>query len=178
MARPKGTVRLGSGSDGCSARPTSLLETMNTKRSQVAAEDAELPRVVIATRRGRRARGNPGTMSQWATLSATFITHSPGTSLATRIRLELERRDRLAPTGSEEGPEVRTYDTDPCKVVVTGRLRDMTDFPDSHVVLAWFVLTATHCRSATLLWDIDYGPRYRYELPENGKLTRLQGVLD
>jgi hypothetical protein len=62
---------------------------------------------------------------------------------------------------------------------VEGRLRDVDDFTTSPAVLSWFTNACDHmlCSQASLMWEIDRGPRYRFEA--NGlTLTRVRGVLD
>lgn len=114
-------------------------------------------------------------MSQWGTIDATFKASDGGMLSADTIRHELERREVLAPTGSEDGPAV--HEGEPGTIWVEGRLRDVTDTETSPMVLAWFMHHAQWCEEAELLWDLDRGPRYRYEW-KNGELTRLRGVLD
>jgi hypothetical protein len=112
-------------------------------------------------------------VSRWGTLEASFNTRSTLPDADT-IRAELESRDPIAPTGSEDGPSVHG---DKDGIYVQGRLRDVCDDEDSAKVLAWFVRHARWCESATLLWDLDGGPRYRYEWRDGG-LRKLKGVLD
>lgn len=114
-------------------------------------------------------------MSQWGGIHAKFTpSHGATRGLADRLRTELEERRALAPTGSENGPEVHEVNE---SVSVYGRLRDVNDSEDSAMVLAWFVHHARWCSWADLTWELDSGPRYRFEW-RNGTLTRLKGVLD
>lgn len=101
-------------------------------------------------------------MSQWATLEARFV--------GKYINAEYEM-----PKGSESGPTISTHDG---AVYVDGRLRDVSDF-DSPAVLAWFVQTCNDglADEGDLLWDVDNGPRYRYEWRDGG-LRKLRGILD
>jgi hypothetical protein len=107
-------------------------------------------------------------MSWWGTLEAEFRGGNPS-------------RDFIAadvPTGSESGPSVSTVDRDGAPVVwVEGRLRDVDDTHTSPAVLAWFTAQAQWCDEADLLWELDAGPRYRYEW-RDGELRKLKGVLD
>jgi hypothetical protein len=103
-------------------------------------------------------------MSKWATLEAEFY----GNRRTTDVREGM-------PTGSESGPQV--IDQDDGSVWVGGRLRDVDDQCDSFRVLAWFVDICRWADTASLVWDLDEGPRYRYRYYEN-KLTKLHGVLD
>jgi len=101
-------------------------------------------------------------MSQWGTLEARFVGKY------------INPHDGL-PNGSESGPTISTHDG---AVYVEGRLRDMSDH-DSPAVLAWFVQTCTRglADEAELTWDVDSGPRYRYEWRDD-ELRKLRGVLD
>lgn len=76
---------------------------------------------------------------------------------------------------AESGPSFRVSDAG--VVEVDGRLRDVTDLVDSPQVLAWFTRHAEYADRATLVWELDSGPRYRY-VYENGELTKLKGILD
>ncbi len=109
-------------------------------------------------------------MSMWASLEASFTFEKPADE---RV---LDTVAVHMPTGSESGPSARIYEGE---VYVTGRMRD-TDDTDSPEVLAWFVgLCANwpYATKATLTFDVDSGPRYRYEWAD-GKLTKLKGILD
>lgn len=112
-------------------------------------------------------------MSRWGTLEAEF----EGVKRWARdtIAHELGDRDERAPTGSETGPSVHTSDAG--TVDVSGRLRDVSDLETSPLVLAWFVRYAAASDRASLTWEIDDGPRYRY-VYEEGELRKLTGVLD
>lgn len=112
-------------------------------------------------------------MSQWGTLEAEFKRHNGSKMLS--VEGVRGRPDwQPLPTGSESGPDV--YERDG-SVRVSGRLRDVFDHEDSFAVLDWFVKNARWSESARLLWEIDNGPRYRYEWAD-GELRRLRGVLD
>ena len=114
-------------------------------------------------------------MSQWGTLDATFVIADSGMLNAAVIRQEITERAIHAPTGSEDGPGV--YEPGENTVYVEGRLRDVSDAEDSPMVLAWFMSHVFWCSEATLLWELDSGPRYRYEWKDR-TLTKLKGVLD
>lgn len=109
-------------------------------------------------------------MSTWGTIDAEF--RGAGDYLKGNIERELE--GRTGPTGSEGGPKVWEFEGAIC---VDGRLRDVDDIEDSPAVLAWFTRHARWCDEAKLLWEIDGGPRYRYEF-KDGALRKLKGVLD
>lgn len=109
-------------------------------------------------------------MSIWGTLDAEFH----GGSEWVKPNIERGLEDRSGPTGSESGPHVWEYEGAVC---VDGRLRDVRDEMDSPAVLAWFTEHAQWCDKATLVWEIDSGPRYRY-IYEDGVLRKLRGVLD
>ena len=119
-------------------------------------------------------------MSTWGTLHSAFtpgLEHLGGRPVITveGFERELERRDALAPTGSEEGTKVRGLEDG--SIIVAGRLRDVSDTKDSPMILAWFVHNARWCERASLMWEVDLGPRYRFEW-HDGQLHRLRGVLD
>jgi hypothetical protein len=109
-------------------------------------------------------------MSIWGSLDAEF--HGAGGYVKANIELELE--DRTGPTGSEDGPTLSEHNG---AIYVSGRMRDVADETDSFEVLAWFMRHAQWCDKATLEWEIDSGPRYRY-VYEGGELRKLKGVLD
>jgi hypothetical protein len=48
---------------------------------------------------------------------------------------------------------------------------------DSFAVVAWFLGVCEWATTGDLLWDLDNGPRYRYEW-RDGTLRKLRGVLD
>jgi hypothetical protein len=100
-------------------------------------------------------------VSSWATIEATFKSD---------YSLDME----LAPRGSEGGLS-GPHRLDGV-LFFHGRLRDFDDF-DSPIALAWFCGHLALSEKAELLIDIDSGPRYRY-VWEDGKLTRLRGVLE
>lgn len=108
-------------------------------------------------------------MSIWGSIDASFE--------GDQLQLSEDDLRRGMPTGSEEGPRAHV---DGHNVWVDGRLRDVTDMADSPAVLAWF---ASVCEGfgrvdhAELMWEIDGGPRYRWQFDSNG-LRRLRGVLD
>lgn len=104
-------------------------------------------------------------MSQWATLEARFSGEHVGEWLVA---------DGL-PTGSESGPSVSQHDG---AWHVDGRLRDVSDL-DAPAALAWFARVCEHgiADEADMMWDLDSGPRYRYEW-RAGELRKLRGVLD
>lgn len=104
-------------------------------------------------------------MSWWGTLEAEFKGGPINTA-------EVVADD--APQGSEHG--VSIWDTKGT-IHVSGRLRDVTDVEDSAAVLAWFVKHARWSDHASLLWELDNGPRYRYEW-HGGELHKLKGILD
>lgn len=113
-------------------------------------------------------------MSWWGTLEAAF----KASNLVTVTSVM-----HGVPTGSESGPKAELLGTEgPVvfreypEVHVTGRLRDVSDY-NSPAVLAWFLQAARYAEWATLVWDVDSGPRYRYEWRDN-QLTKLKGVLD
>ena len=101
-------------------------------------------------------------MSTWGTLSAHFESDAP------------EHLIREAPTGSEGGPNVHRSDTG--EWWVEGRLRDVSDWTSPRV-LAWFCEVCEWVKQADLLWEIDGGPRYRYEA-RAGEIVKLRGILD
>src|SRR5688572_20435803 len=108
-------------------------------------------------------------MSRWGTLHATF----------TGAHRDVEYVPLAGPglpTGSESGADV-VVDRKAGTVEIVGRLRDVDDETMSPLVLAWFVAAAQDCDLATLTWDVDNGPRYRY-LWSEWKLSKLTGVLD
>lgn len=100
-------------------------------------------------------------MSQWATLDARFVGLRGG-----------DVTDGM-PTGSESGPTVHERKGE---TWVEGRLRDVNDH-DAPAALAWFLRFCQWCDEADFMWDLDNGPRYRYEW-RDGELTKLRGVLD
>jgi hypothetical protein len=104
-------------------------------------------------------------MSQWGTLEAHFKSGKLGPQ-----KFEIEH---ALPTGSETGPTI--YENKG-GFWVSGRLRDVSDY-DSPAVLAWFIQAAQWAESGDLTWDIDGGPKYRYEWGDSG-LTKLRGILD
>jgi len=107
-------------------------------------------------------------MSTWGTLDAEFHFGVPRD-----IAYAIEG----VPTGSETGPNIGVLD-DGARTWVEGRLRDVDDI-QSPIVLGWFakVCIMTHPARATLLWEIDRGPRYRYEW-DGHQIIKLRGVLD
>lgn len=109
-------------------------------------------------------------MSQWGSLDAEF--RGEHVSLET---IAGEFKDREAPTGSEDGPSVSLHDGAVC---VDGRLRDVSDEEDSFAVLAWFTKHCYWADEATLVWDLDRGPKYRYRYTRVEGLERIKGVLD
>lgn len=111
-------------------------------------------------------------MSIWGEIDAEFVGLNGWAKKA--IKDEMVGRDERAPTGSETGPSVLVHKGD---VMVSGRLRDVTDVEDSPLVLAWFTRWACQGERATLTWELDHGPRYRY-VYEDGELRKLKGVLD
>jgi len=111
-------------------------------------------------------------MSTWGEIDATFkglddFDHN-------ELGHEINERDPRAPTGSESGPVVSNVQG---YTYVSGRLRDVRDDEDSPLVLAWFVRYARLADSASMTWEIDDGPRYRYVYTD-GELRKLKGVLD
>lgn len=102
-------------------------------------------------------------MSRWATIEADF--HG--------VPEWVVREDM--PTGSEDGPVVVRSEGN---TTVEGRLRD-TDDTDSAAVLAWFIRVCSYgpAEYATLMFDVDGGPRYRWRWL-GGVLQRLHGILD
>jgi hypothetical protein len=107
-------------------------------------------------------------MSQWGTLEASFVPWEGG---ATALLASVQDS---VPTGSEDGPSVREREG---VVYVYGRLRDVSDMADSFAVVAWFLGVCEWATTGDLLWDLDNGPRYRYEW-RDGTLRKLRGVLD
>jgi hypothetical protein len=106
-------------------------------------------------------------MSRWGSLDAEFR----GSKY-----VNAEVITDWLPRGSEGGPEVRQMDEG--VVWVEGRLRDVSDQETSPAVLAWFCKhAAAWSTSGRLTWEIDGGPRYRYEW-RDGELHKLRGVLD
>lgn len=102
-------------------------------------------------------------MSYWGTLEARFKWGASRSDVTSGM-----------PTGSEGGADFITdidgYD------LISGRLRDVNDM-DSFAVVAWF---AKHCIwsvEASLMWELDDGPRYRFEW-DGVHLRRLRGLLD
>jgi hypothetical protein len=77
------------------------------------------------------------------------------------------------PTGSESGPTIHDLEGE---TWVEGRLRDVTDW-DAPAALAWFLDVCEWCDEAYLTWDLDRGPKYRYEW-RNREVRKLRGVLD
>jgi hypothetical protein len=109
-------------------------------------------------------------VSQWGSIDAEFR--------GEHVSLELiagEFEDREAPTGSEDGPAISEHGG---TVYVDGRLRDVSDEEDSFAVLAWFTKHCHWADEATLLWDLDRGPKYRYRYTREGGMERTKGVLD
>jgi len=104
-------------------------------------------------------------MSQWGTLDAHF---TPGS-----IGPQKHDVERDMPTGSESGPAIHESNGG---FWVEGRLRDVNDH-DSPTVLAWFLRACAWANSADLTWDLDDGPKYRYEW-DGSRLSKLRGVLD
>jgi hypothetical protein len=106
-----------------------------------------------------------GLMSVWGTLDARF---SGGHIDRHWIETDL-------PTGSETGPHIHENRDG---WWVDGRLRDVSDLT-SPSVLAWFVRVCDMGMpdEAALMWEIDRGPRYRYEW-RDGTLHKLRGILD
>lgn len=126
-------------------------------------------------------------MSMWGGIDAEFRPSLRKPSdLADHIKGEIDEHAIHAPTGSESGPDVRVGERDGKRtVVVEGRLRDVHDFPDSPMVLAWFCRHAEWCEWATLEWELDSGERYEYRYGpwpeiEHHELRRIhqRGVLD
>lgn len=101
-------------------------------------------------------------MSQWASIDARFV------------GLNGWNVEEGMPRGSESGPTVHLLKGG--ETWVEGRLRDVSDW-DAPAALAWFVKLCEWCDEADLTWDLDSGPRYRYEW-RNGTLTKLRGILD
>lgn len=121
-------------------------------------------------------------MSSWGSIDATFHIDPPEmrAALAEELSEAIEQRDSQTPTGSEGGPNV--HDLEESRTVwVEGNLRDMHDLEDSPMVLAWFVGVCTSVIHApylaTLMWEIQGGPRYFYEW-DGRELKRVRGVLD
>jgi hypothetical protein len=123
-------------------------------------------------------------VSMWGEIDAVFKPSiGKPEDLLKQLKREIDEREPYAPTGSESGPDVRlSYDK--ATVMVIGRLRDVHDFPDSPMVLAWFCRHADWCEWATLEWELDSGERYAYRYGpwpdiEHHELRRIQkGVLD
>lgn len=116
-------------------------------------------------------------MSTWGTIDAHFTGD---------LGLIAEHAVKRVPTGSESGPKVEHIDADEAARYsslsegwkVSGRLRDVSDLEHSPAVLAWFTAVCSWSASeADLLWEIDGGPRYRYQW-RDGELRRLRGVLE
>lgn len=105
-------------------------------------------------------------MSTWGTLEAQFAASDD------LITEDLVMQN--VPTGSETGPSCHLIKG---TLYVRGRLRDVDDL-DSPEVLAWFLsICQWNPETASLVWDVDDGPRYRYEWRDGG-LRKLRGVLD
>lgn len=107
-------------------------------------------------------------MSVWGRLEATFN----GSAVV------VEQIEDGLPTGSEGGPSVVE---EPSGLVVSGRLRDVSDFVTSPQVLAWFTRACETAivEHAELLWEIaDDGPRYRYMWSRAGGLAKRTGILE
>jgi hypothetical protein len=80
------------------------------------------------------------------------------------------------PTGSESGPTPFEYHGE--SVSLSGRLRDFGDHQCPQA-LGWFVAVCDLYwpKSASLILDVDDGPKYRWKWDERG-LQKMKGILD